>query len=623
MGVTLTPFISDVDMPNILGTASGRIAFSNFLGDLAARYGHLRSDLLSFEILNEPHSITGSVSSDCAFPACSPPIWRDLQWGFVSAIRKSAPGHTVIVSAADWNNPPALLRFVPYDDPNLIYAFHYYPAQVFVAQSAWLPEHGLRYPSCLPGNSRVASAIQDSRQAAEARQYIEGGWSRERMADELAQVADWAARNGVRVFANEMGAFPLELESRTRWVRDQRLALEQLQFPWTVWSVFDYYTRGWVHGDRLPVPELLRGVGGMAWMYPDPSCGAQASARVDLSATIEPGRTEFRVVVGNAGPDTAKRVEARIGMLAHQVIGAVPDQGSCLVTRWHVDCRLGDLPSGASVQIRVTTDAADHADSPAQVFVVSDDRELDDADNHAVHALPDLDGDGIFDRLDPDRDGDGLADWFEAEWGTDRSDPRDQLLDSDRDGYSNLAEARARSRAMPFGSNPFDASSTPPQPGGGLSASVGPVERVSSSPARWAVRSACGTWRHRRPELLGGSAPSPSLRVQLPSDRRRHGRRRRPAVPGAQRSRRRHPGFPRVGRWRGAGLPGLGAASLRMPGRTGDRGGGQGLHCRSRFRAAASIVAGAVRALGIAVVSNGAAPAAFTPSPAHPPSGTR
>ena len=488
MGVTLTPFISDVDMPNILGTASGRIAFSNFLGDLAARYGHLRSDLLSFEILNEPHSITGSVSSDCAFPACSPPIWRDLQWGFVSAIRKSAPGHTVIVSAADWNNPTALLRFVPYDDPNLIYAFHYYPAQVFVAQSAWLPEHGLRYPSCLPGNSRVASAIQDSRQAAEARQYIEGGWSRERMADELAQVADWAARNGVRVFANEMGAFPLELESRTRWVRDQRLALEQLQFPWTVWSVFDYYTRGWVHGDRLPVPELLRGVGGMAWMYPDPSCGAQASARVDLSATIEPGRTEFRVVVGNAGPDTAKRVEARIGMLAHQVIGAVPDQGSCLVTRWHVDCRLGDLPSGASVQIRVTTDAADHADSPAQVFVVSDDRELDDADNHAVHALPDLDGDGIFDRLDPDRDGDGLADWFEAEWGTDRSDPRDQLLDSDRDGYSNLAEARARSRAMPFGSNPFDASSTPPQPGGGLSASVGPVERVSSSPARWAVR---------------------------------------------------------------------------------------------------------------------------------------
>jgi hypothetical protein len=322
MGVTLTPFIAEADMPNILGTAAGRVAFSNFLGDLAARYGHHPSDLLSFEVLNEPHSITGSVGSDCAFPACSPPIWRDLQLGFVSAIRKSAPGHTVIVSAADWNNPPALLRFVPYDDPNLIYAFHYYPAQVFVAQSAWLPEHGLRYPSCLPGNAATAGAIRDSGQAAAARQYAEGGWSRERMLDELAQLADWAERNGVRVFANEIGAFPLDLESRTRWVRDQRLALEQLRIPWTVWSVFDYYTRGWVHGDRVPVAELLRGVGGMPWMYPDPSCGAQPAARVDLSATIEPGSTEFRIAVGNAGPDTATNVEARIGLLEHEVIGA-------------------------------------------------------------------------------------------------------------------------------------------------------------------------------------------------------------------------------------------------------------------------------------------------------------
>jgi GNAT superfamily N-acetyltransferase len=486
IAVTLVAYPEASDMPTLIGTPAGRQAFAGFLGDLARRYAHLRADLMSFEILNEPSSVTGSVASDCAFPACLPPVWREIQAGFIQAIRTAAPAHTIIVSAADWNNYPALLRFEPYADPNLVYAIHYYPAQVFVAQSAWRTEYGLRYPACLTGNRETANAISNAYDAAEAKAYVDEGWRRERIRADLSQVADWAARKGVTVFLNEMAAYSLDLESRARWVRDVRLVAEEFGMPWSVWAVTDYYTRGWVAGDRLPVVGLLRGVRSMPWVLRDPGCAPQATARVNLSAGVRAAESELRLEVGNAGPDTAGSVELRVGVEQAVVVGATTPSGTCRISRTVVVCTLGPLSAGSRGEVLVTTSAADHRLAGVQVIVVSDDHEMDETDNFAVHALADIDGDGISDAMDDDRDGDGLPDWFEAEWGTSRSDPRDQLADPDGDGFSNLAEAQARSRALPFGSGPHQPDASPQRtPSPTLFAAASPLVRSAGDSGTW------------------------------------------------------------------------------------------------------------------------------------------
>jgi hypothetical protein len=56
----------------------------------------------------------------------------------------------------------------------------------------------------------------------------------------------------------------------------------------------------------------------------------------------------------------------------------------------------------------------------------------------------DTDGDGIGDNADTDDDGDGMLDNFEIDNGFDPLDPADALEDADGDGFTNLAEFRAR-----------------------------------------------------------------------------------------------------------------------------------------------------------------------------------
>jgi hypothetical protein len=76
----------------------------------------------------------------------------------------------------------------------------------------------------------------------------------------------------------------------------------------------------------------------------------------------------------------------------------------------------------------------------------------------------DTDGDGVPDAADAfptdpsewdDTDGDGMGDNFEIANGLAAGDPRDAVLDSDGDGFSNLAEFKARTDPQDAGSNPL------------------------------------------------------------------------------------------------------------------------------------------------------------------------
>lgn len=474
LGITLTAFINNLDDFEFLSTASGRAEFEAFWADLAARYGHLSSELLSFEILNEPTAVTGSTASDCGFSACSPPVWRDYQAKFIDAIRSNAPNHTILVSAADFNNFPALIQFEPYDDGNLIYVVHYYPAQVFVAQSAWGQEYGLRYPPCLAGTQAVADSIEFAEDAQEAQNYLDEKWRQERMREDLQQVADWASANGVQVFANEIAAYSQDVESRTRWIRDVRMVLESFNIPWAVWSTSDYYTNGWVKDNRFPRVELLRGTNGLPWVGPDAACTGEPASRVDLAVSLEPLSTHMIAKVSNNGQDTANDVVARIGFPLNTVIlSAVSDEGSCNSSTSVVVCQLGALLPGMVRTLTIVTNASSHDTLPTQAIVVSDGTDKNESNNFAVRALPDSDGDGIGDDIDADDDNDGLSDMYEFSRSLAQTDAGDQLLDPDGDGYSNLTESQGYTDL--FGTNPFDALSKPEPPGESLAANLSTV----------------------------------------------------------------------------------------------------------------------------------------------------
>ena len=82
-----------------------------------------RSNLVFYEILNEPHGIEDQ-------------IWNNVQQRVIDEIRKIDSVHTIIVGPADWNNYKNLHLMPEFADENLIYTFHFYEPFLFTHQGA-------------------------------------------------------------------------------------------------------------------------------------------------------------------------------------------------------------------------------------------------------------------------------------------------------------------------------------------------------------------------------------------------------------------------------------------------------------------------------------------------------
>jgi endoglucanase len=76
-----------------------------------------------FEILNEP-------SMDDLYR------WEGIQDRAVAMIRRVAPRHTIIATAAAWGHQDGLLAMEPVRDENVIYTFHDYDPMWFTHQGA-------------------------------------------------------------------------------------------------------------------------------------------------------------------------------------------------------------------------------------------------------------------------------------------------------------------------------------------------------------------------------------------------------------------------------------------------------------------------------------------------------
>ena len=89
---------------------------------MAAHYRN-STDLLYYEILNEPHGIDDAV-------------WNSIQQNIVQKIRDVDTKHTIIIGPAGWNSFHNLDDMPVYNDDNLIYTFHFYDPFIFTHQGA-------------------------------------------------------------------------------------------------------------------------------------------------------------------------------------------------------------------------------------------------------------------------------------------------------------------------------------------------------------------------------------------------------------------------------------------------------------------------------------------------------
>lgn len=201
-------------------------------GNLAAELKEEDPNYTFFEPMNEPTFEDGTK-------------WRETQRMAIDAIRKSAPGHTVIASGAKWSGIADLLSFEPYKDlGNVVYNFRCYDPFVFTHQGAtWGWElskfmKDIPYPSSPEAVRSALPKIENEEARKAVSGYGDERWNAQKIEDRLRPVMDWGRKNRVYVTCNEFGAYKpfAPTNSRTAWIRDTRTVLEKLRIGWTMWD---------------------------------------------------------------------------------------------------------------------------------------------------------------------------------------------------------------------------------------------------------------------------------------------------------------------------------------------------------------------------------------------------
>lgn len=196
---------------------------------LATRYQN-RSELIYYEILNEPHGISDEA-------------WNAIQTEVVRTIREVDTKHTLIVGPAGWNSFYNLDAMPVYEDDNLIYTFHLYDPFIFTHQGAsWVnpsmePLRDVPFPFQVSKMPEFPSSLVGT--------WIEQNFDNYAQVGNVAHVKsliDIAARfseaRQVPVFCGEFGVYIPNSDdsSRVLWYESVRQALEESNIPWTIWD---------------------------------------------------------------------------------------------------------------------------------------------------------------------------------------------------------------------------------------------------------------------------------------------------------------------------------------------------------------------------------------------------
>ena len=197
----------------------------------AGHYAQTDPERVFFEILNEP-------SMDDLYR------WEGIQDRAVAVVRRAAPRHTILATAAAWGHQDGLLALEPVRDDDVIYTFHDYDPMWFTHQGAsWSTPafavlHGVPYPSTPENIQPLLGLETDEQTRLKLERYGFDRWNEKRVGSEIATIAEWAQRRGVPLYCGEFGTYKTYADAKARatWISDTRTALESKHIGWAMWD---------------------------------------------------------------------------------------------------------------------------------------------------------------------------------------------------------------------------------------------------------------------------------------------------------------------------------------------------------------------------------------------------
>jgi len=208
---------------------------------IAERYKNTDPERVFFELRNEPHNITAEA-------------WRWQAEQIIKNVREIAPKHTLIVGFHEWNGRKEMIESKPFDDPNIIYTFHYYAPFVFTHQGAGWAGDSMK-------DLRDIAFPYSADRKIKVPQSAKGTWTENQINDykrdsdpkymyaELKAAKDWSLKNKVPIFLGEFGSFSqyASMEDRCRHADTVYSALGKLDIPsaWWEWDGgFNMFDKG-------------------------------------------------------------------------------------------------------------------------------------------------------------------------------------------------------------------------------------------------------------------------------------------------------------------------------------------------------------------------------------------
>jgi len=224
---------------------------------IAERYAS-RSDLIFYEVLNEPHDIDGN-------------LWLSIQGDVLDAIREKDTKHTIIVGGHSWNTYHTLDDIPDYGDDNLIYTFHFYDPFIFTHQGAdWGDPSlenlaGIPFPYNEASMPAVPADLVGTWVETNINNYLNEG-TVEKVKELLDIAVDFQDTSGIQTYCGELGVllYNVDSDDRVFWYEYVTGYLSQNNIPWTSWDykgMFGLFEKGsgqlFEHDLNIPLLEAM------------------------------------------------------------------------------------------------------------------------------------------------------------------------------------------------------------------------------------------------------------------------------------------------------------------------------------------------------------------------------
>ncbi|MBK7979627.1 MAG: cellulase family glycosylhydrolase [Ignavibacteriae bacterium] len=189
-----------------------------------------RSNLIYYEILNEPHGIDNSM-------------WNKIQTNVVREIRKIDNAHTIIIGAAEFYSYDLLNSLELLNDENIIYTFHFYDPFLFTHQgSGWVNPSmdkikNIPFPYSKSNLPNLDFSYKNTWiQNIYNRYNIEG--SVVHIKNLLNKISQFGKSKNVKLFCGEFGVLNYSVNNSDRnfWYKIVSESLTNADIAWTVWD---------------------------------------------------------------------------------------------------------------------------------------------------------------------------------------------------------------------------------------------------------------------------------------------------------------------------------------------------------------------------------------------------